>query len=198
MSLAGLILAGGASTRMGSPKALLACQGETFLDRLIGILATCCRPVIVVLGHEAETIRAGLSRAGQATFVVNENYQDGQLSSLQCGLAAVPAEPDGVLFTPVDHPAVAPATVAALTEAFARRAGALVIPRFRGRHGHPVCCARELIPEFLALGGDSQAREVIHRHSSQTCYVDVDDPGILADVDDPEAYRSLIQSPERP
>ncbi len=198
VSLAGLILAGGASTRMGSPKALLACQGETFLDRLIGILASYCEPVIVVLGHRAETIRAGLSRAGQATFVVNKNYRDGQLSSLQCGLAAVPAASDGVLFTPVDHPAVAPATVAALAAAFERRAGKLVIPRFRGRHGHPVCCARELIPEFCALEKGSQARVVIHRNASQTCYVDVGDPGILADVDDPEAYRSLIQFPERP
>jgi molybdenum cofactor cytidylyltransferase len=198
VSLAGLILAGGASTRMGSPKALLACQGETFLDRLIGILAICCRPVIVVLGHRAEAVRAGLSRAGQATFVVNENYREGQLSSLQCGLLAAPWACDGVLFTPVDHPAVAPATVAALAEAFAHRAGKLVIPRFRGRHGHPVCCARELIPEFFVLEKGSQAREVIHRHTSLTCYVDVDDPGILADVDDPEAYRSLIQIPERP
>jgi molybdenum cofactor cytidylyltransferase len=199
VNLAGLILAGGASTRMGCPKALLDCQGETFLDRLIGILATRCRPVIVVLGHRAATIRAGLSRAGQATFVVNQNYPDGQLSSLQCGLLAAPSACDGVLFTPVDHPAVAPATVAALAEAFERRAGALVvIPRFRGRHGHPVCCAREMIPDFFALEKGSQAREVIHRHSSRTRYVDVDDPGILADVDDPEAYRSLIQFPERP
>jgi molybdenum cofactor cytidylyltransferase len=197
VSLAGLILAGGASLRMGSPKALLDYRGETFLDRLIGVLARHCSPVIVVLGHRAEEIRAGLSRAGQAAFVVNESYVDGQLSSLQCGLAAVPASADGVLFLPVDHPAVSEATVAALAGAFERRRGSLLVaPRFQGRRGHPVCCSRELIPEFLALGKDSQARVVVHRHASETCYIDVDDRGILLDVDDPEAYRSLVRTSE--
>jgi len=182
---------------MGSPKALLACQGETFLDRLIGILATCCRPVIVVLGHEAETIRAGLSRAGQATFVVNENYQDGQLSSLQCGLAAVPAEPDGCcsrrsITRQSRRPPSrrSPRPLRAAPERWS-------YPGFGAGTATRLLRARA-DPRIPGSGGDSQAREVIHRHSSQTCYVDVDDPGILADVDDPEAYRSLIQSPERP
>jgi molybdenum cofactor cytidylyltransferase len=67
----------------------------------------------------------------------------------------------------------------------------LVIPRFQGRRGHPVCAARWLIPEFLALPVEAQAREIVHRHAAEACYVDVDDPGILRDVDDPEAYRSL-------
>jgi len=197
VSLAGLILAGGASQRMGREKALLAYQGETLGDRLIGVLAGHCSPVIVVLGHHAEAIRAGLRRAGQAVFVVNESYVDGQLSSLQCGLAAVPEGAEGVLFLPVDYPAVQEATVAALIGAFERRAGSpLVVPRYQGRRGHPVCCARELIPEFLALGRDSQARVVVHRHAHETRYVEVDDPGILRDVDDPEAYRNLIRTPE--
>lgn len=198
MSLAGLILAGGASRRIGSPKALLAYQAETFLDRLIGILARHCSPVMVVLGHQAEVVRAGLSRAAQATFVINENYLNGQLSSLKCGLREVPAASGGVLFMPVDYPAVREATVAALALRFERRDCLLVIPRFQGRRGHPVCCARELIPEFLALPQDSQARVVIHRHAAETCYLDVDDPGVLADVDDPEAYRNLIQAGETP
>lgn len=197
MSLAGVILAGGASQRMGTEKALLAYQGETFLDRLIGVLAGHCAPVIVVLGHHAEAIRAGLKRAGEAEFVVNAHYADGQLSSLQCGLAAVPEGAEGVLFLPVDYPAVREATVVALIEAFERRAGSpLVVPRYGGRRGHPICCARELIPEFLALGRDSQARVVVHGHAHETRYVDVDDPGILLDVDDPEAYRNLIRTPE--
>lgn len=197
MKIAGLILAAGASTRMGSPKALLEFQGETFLDRLIGLLAPHCAPVIVVLGRQAEAIQAGLRRAGQARFVRNPDYQQGQLSSLQCGLRAVPPEAQGVLFTPVDYPAVGPATVQRLVEqAASLPSRLLVIPRYQGRGGHPVCCARDLIPEFLALPAASQAREVIHRHLEHTCYVEVEDPGILKDVDDPEAYRRLIQAEE--
>ena len=198
MKLAGLILAGGASTRMGSPKALLVYRGETFLDRLIGLLAKHCSPVIVVLGHEAEAIRGGLKRAAEATIVLNPNYPEGQLSSLQCGLAAVPAGVDGVLFTPVDYPAVAETTVIALVAALERSAGLLVVPRFEGRHGHPICCTRDLIPEFLALERESQARVVVHRHASETCYVDLDDPGVVLDVDDPKVYRDLIGASERP
>jgi CTP:molybdopterin cytidylyltransferase MocA len=195
MKIAGLILAAGASTRMGSPKALLKFRGETFLDRLIGILASHCAPVIVVLGHQAEAIEAGLRRAGQARLVLNPDHRKGQLSSLQCGLRAVPSESRGVLFTPVDHPAVEPATVQRLVEQAGRvPPPLLVIPRYEGRGGHPVCCARDLIPEFLALPAVAQAREVIRRHLEHTCYVEVEDPGILKDVDDPEAYRRLIQA----
>jgi molybdenum cofactor cytidylyltransferase len=153
---------------------------------------------VVVLGHQAETVRAGLSRAAQAAFVVNENYLDGQLSSLECGLREIPAAASGVLFTPVDHPAVREATIAALAARFARGDCPLVIPRFQGRRGHPVCCARALIPEFLALPKDSQARAVIHRHAAESCYLDVDDPGVLVDVDDPETYHNLLGAGETP
>jgi molybdenum cofactor cytidylyltransferase len=181
---------------MGRPKPLLAYRGETFLDRLIGVLGSCCSPVVVVLGHDAEAIRAGCRRADQAALAVNENWRDGQLSSMQCGLRAVPAGAGGVLFTPVDFPAIREDTVATLAARFERGGARLVIPRYGQRRGHPVCCSRELIAEFLNLPRDSQAREVIHRHAAEAAYVDVDDPGVLLDVDDPEAYHSLIRVAE--
>ena len=193
MSLAGLILAGGESRRMGSPKALLEFEGETFLDRLILMLGQCCSPVIVVLGHEPQRIKTGLVHADLATCVTNPNYEWGQFSSLQCGLTAVPADAGGVMFTPVDHPAVLPSTVARLARRFQERVAGelLVVPRSAGKHGHPVCAAAELIPEFLALPLEAQARDVIRRHREHTAYVDVDDSGILKDVDDRAAYARL-------
>ena len=194
--LAGIILAAGESSRMGRPKALLPTPGweppENFLDRMIGLLAVHSDPIIVVLGAHAEAIREGSARASQATFVVNERYWEGQLSSLQRGLRAVPEDAAGVIFSPVDFPRVLADTVAGVVAAFLRGGGSgLAIPRFEGRRGHPVCAARSLIAEFLALPVEAQAREIIHRHAAEACYVDVDDPGILRDVDDPEAYRSL-------
>ena len=194
--LAGVILAAGESSRMGRPKALLAAPGweppESFLDRMIGLLAAHSAPVIVVLGAHADAIRGGAVRASQATFVVNERYPEGQLSSLQCGLRAVPEKAEGVMFTPVDFPRVLAGTVAGVVATFWRGGGSgLVIPRYQGRRGHPVCAACRFIPEFLALPSEAQAREIIHRHAGEACYVDVDDPGILRDVDDPEAYRAL-------
>jgi molybdenum cofactor cytidylyltransferase len=185
---AGLILAAGESRRMGSPKALLRYRDDTFLDRLVGLFAARCSPVIAVLGAEAERIRSSAHFA--ATYVVNPNYARGQTTSMQCGLRAVPPEADGVLFTLVDHPAVLPATIDVLLAE--PRTTLLRVPRYHGRRGHPIWFSRDLIPEFLALPENGAARDVVASHAAQTEFLDLDDLGILADIDDPEAYRSLI------
>jgi CTP:molybdopterin cytidylyltransferase MocA len=188
VSYAGLILAAGESSRMGSAKALLEYRGETFLDRLIRCFSAYCSPVIVVLGHEPEVIRAGARSAGNAVFVLNPDYSRGQFSSMQCGLRAVPEDAEGVLFAPVDHPNIEPATVRQLIAAGAP----IAIPQYLGRHGHPVLFTRALIPEFLALGPDAQARQVLHGHTGEIRYLDVGDSGILDDIDDPDAYHRLL------
>ena len=218
MSTAGLILAAGESRRMGSPKALLGYRGETFVDRLVGLLAARCAPVIVVLGAAAGEIREAMRRP--ATVVFNPDYCTGQTGSMQCGLRAVPAEAEGVLFTLVDHPAVAGETIDKLcraglqpampafqpayptVEAMPARMPAwpaanrlhgvlLRVPRYTGRRGHPIWISAALIPEFLALPSSGAARDVVRAHAAETAFIDVDDPGILADIDDPAAYRVL-------
>ena len=188
LSVAGLILAAGESRRMGFPKALLRYGEETFLDRLAGLFAARCSPVIVVLGAEADRIRVNEHPA--ATFVVNPDWARGQTTSMQCGLRAVPPEADGVLFTLVDHPAVAPATIDALLAG--PRAALLRVPRYHGRRGHPIWFSRDIITEFLELAETGAARDVVRGHAAQTEFLDLDDPGILADIDDPEAYCGLI------
>jgi molybdenum cofactor cytidylyltransferase len=178
---------------MGSPKALLMYRGETFLGRLARLFAERCSPVIVVLGADAEAVCAVL--VGQALSparpVLNPQYRAGQTSSMQCGLRAVPPEAEGVLFTLVDHPAVAPATLDALL-APDRQPGRLVrVPRYAGRRGHPIWFSSSLIPEFLALEETGAARDVVRRHEPDTAFLDLDDSGIVADIDDPQAYRAL-------
>jgi molybdenum cofactor cytidylyltransferase len=149
--------------------------------------------VIVVLGANADQIRAGSTRL--ATFVVNPDYLSGQTSSMQCGLRAVPPDAAGVLFTLVDHPAVLPDTIDRLLDGSpvsgAGPPALLRVPRYQGRRGHPIWLSRELIPEFLALPLEGAARDVVRNHRLQTEFLDVEDPGILADIDDPEAYRNL-------
>jgi molybdenum cofactor cytidylyltransferase len=193
VSVAGVILAAGESRRMGSPKALLRYREESFLDTLIGLFEARCAPVIVVLGAHAEAIRAAALRP--ATFVVNPDYRRGQTSSMQSGLRAVlsHADVEGVLFTLVDHPAVAPATLDALLAAVppGRPRPLVRVPRYGDQRGHPVWFARDLIAEFLALPETGAAREIVRGHAAETEFVDVNDPGILADIDDPAAYASL-------
>ncbi len=176
---------------MGSPKALLPYRGETFLDRLSGLFAEFCEPVVVVLGSSADEVRAGARRP--ATFVVNPDFRLGQTTSMQCGLRAVPKAAEGVLFTLVDHPAVSRETVAAL---LAPPRPLVRVPRYGARRGHPIWFSRALIPEFLALGVDGAARDVVRRHAAESEFADVDDAGILADIDDREAYAALIREPK--
>lgn len=176
---------------MGTAKALLVYRGETFLDRLIRIFNETCNSVTVVLGHD-QSIQHRIQRAGEATFVTNPDYEKGQLTSLQCGLKAIPANADAVIFTPVDYPAIEASTIRAM---LAAAPGSLVVvPRREGRHGHPVLFAASLIAEFLDLPPEAEARTVVRRNIAHTTYVDVEDPGILGDIDDPQAYAELLEA----
>jgi molybdenum cofactor cytidylyltransferase len=191
VSAAGLILAAGESRRMGSPKALLRYGRETFLDTLTALFSTRCSTVIVVLGAHAAQIRATATLP--ATFVENSDFARGMTTSLQCGLRNIPPDADGVLFTLVDHPAASPATLDALLAPTNSVDTPLVrVPRYRAKRGHPIWFSRELIPEFLALPADGPARDVVARYVDRTEFLDLDDPGIVADIDSPEDYRALV------
>ena len=192
--IAGVILAAGASSRMGSPKALLDYRGETFIGRLVRVLAGSCDPVVVALGYHAETIRPAVPEP--ATIVINPAPERGQLSSLQTALDLLPPEAEGFAFIPVDSPAVTPATIERLRDAFLHRHSStlLVIPRHHGKRGHPVFAAHAIADEMLALPPTAKASDVVHRHVPNTVYVDVHDAGILIDIDDPAAYRAVTES----
>jgi CTP:molybdopterin cytidylyltransferase MocA len=187
--IAGIILSAGASRRMGSPKALLELNGETFLDRLVRLFSGVASSVIVVLGNDADQIRAGAQRKSEAHFVVNPDPERGMLSSLQCGLAAVPAEAEAVMFTPVDHPHLETSTIEQLMSGLE---ASVVVPTYHGAHGHPVVIARPLVAELLALPATAQASDVIHRYRSQTVYVPVHDPAVTKDIDDRADYAELL------
>jgi molybdenum cofactor cytidylyltransferase len=174
---------------MGSAKALLPYAGETFVDRLVGVFSSVCDQVIVVLGHEAGTVRAGMRR--EAIIILNPDHERGQLTSLQCGLRAA-AHADAAFFTPVDYPAVRAETVRSLLDAWTGTEQ-VIVPVVQGQHGHPVLIGRSLIDEILALPANGMARDVIHRHIASTRYVEIDDPGVLHDVDYPSDLQALPQ-----
>jgi molybdenum cofactor cytidylyltransferase len=180
---AAVILAAGASSRMGHPKPLLQFEGQTFLDSLIQRFEGICAPIIVVLGYAADEVRSGIARSAQVEIVVNPAPERGMLSSLQCGLVRVPQD---ALFTPVDLPGISRETI----ETLASTDGPVVIPAYQGRKGHPVRVSRDVIAELLALPLEAQARDAIRRHDAQL--IAVDDPRILHDVDTPADYYALL------
>lgn len=190
--IAGVILSAGASRRMGTPKALLRFQNETFLDRLIRLFGRVCDPVIVVVGLHGDQIRSGIARGSEVLFAVNPNPERGMLSSLQCGLALVPAAAEAAMFLPVDHPHLDPDTIQMLAQRFASERPPVTVPTYAGEHGHPVCISRSVIDELLALPADAKASDVIHRHVPSTVYIEVRDPAVITDVDDPAAYAELL------
>ena len=174
---AAIILAAGASARMGTPKAQIPFRNGTFLTHLIDKLAGQCGPLIVVQGAHVTTVPP------PARVVMNESWEQGQLSSLQCGLRALPAGTESALFTLVDHPDPADGTIAALL----RSPGLIAVPVHEGRHGHPVLLRRPIIQELLALEPDGSAKPVFRRHIGETDYILVDDAAVLDDIDDPES-----------
>src|SRR5258708_37326289 len=139
---------------MGRPKPLLPLDGETFLDRLIAAFSGICRPITVVLGYDAERIRAGIRRAAAAEFVVNPAPDRGMLSSLQCGLEHLGENFDAVLFTPADLPFIHSSTIAAVAGSDA----AIVIPRCGGGHRPPRPGSRAPARGMVSLPGGGPGR----------------------------------------
>jgi CTP:molybdopterin cytidylyltransferase MocA len=183
---AAVILAAGESSRMGRPKAYLPFREGTFLSEIAATLGRRCTPVVAVFGYDAARLISAIP-AG-VTGVENPLWALGMLTSLQAGLRAVPDDCEAVLFTLVDHPAVQVQTVATLLDS----AAAIAIPRFAGRRGHPVLIRRRIAEEFLAEPAQAKVRDVIDRHATEIDYIEVADPGIADDIDDPRLYEDLL------
>lgn len=197
--IAGLILAAGASSRMGRDKALLEYRGKTFLENIVETLrAAGIARILVVLGHHADRVRRRVD-LGSLDVVLNAEYALGQTSSLQAGLRALgePA-PAALLLCLVDHPAVSVETIRKLIRQFQASRDPVIVPCFQGRHGHPVLIGRELFPPLLELGSGEGADRVVHQYRPRTKFIEVPDPGILLDVDDAEGYRKILAAPEGP
>jgi molybdenum cofactor cytidylyltransferase len=186
VSVAAIILAAGESRRMGQPKALLPFRGGSFLSVLAETLSAHCSPVCAVFGADAQHL---MSFAPASVLAAeNPNYVEGMLTSLQAGLRALGNLPDRVLFTLVDHPAIASATVRELLASAAE----ITIPKFNGKRGHPVVICRSIAEKILAEPSTSRLNAVMDRHASEIHYLDLDDSGITDDIDDPGAYRNLL------
>ena len=192
-SVAGIILAAGKSERMGRPKALLPYQGSCFLRHVLTEAADSnLTDVKVVLGHHAEAILQALSEVRPRTLF-NPDYEQGQLSSLKCALKQLDLTGlTGFMVFLIDHPMIHRGLVDQLIEAFSQNEALIVIPSFQHRRGHPVIFAVELFDELLAAPLDQGAASVVRKHQHEILHLEVDEPGVLVDVDTPEAYEKYV------
>jgi molybdenum cofactor cytidylyltransferase len=190
----GIVLAAGASTRMGRPKALLAIGADTFVTRACRTLSEAgVDDLIVVAGTEHAEVAAALGDAGlHARVIENPRREEGQLSSLLTGLAVADRPGvDAVLVHLVDVPLVRAETARAVVEAFRRTRAPVVRPAVGGRHGHPVLFSRRVFDDLRRADPAVGAKAVVRAHAADVCDVPVDDDGACRDVDTPEEYGRL-------
>jgi molybdenum cofactor cytidylyltransferase len=196
--LAAIILAAGASQRMGYPKALLPYRGRSFLAGILD--ATFAAGVdlrVVVLGYYADKIQREIDLAG-VVVVLNEELDAGPIGSIRAGIRALASYPvEAALVWPVDRPHVPVATVSALLDAFRQTHHPIVAPVFEGRRGHPVLFARSVFDELLAAPDDEGARVVVRRDATRVAAVEVADSSVLEDLNTPSDYKELLRREDR-
>lgn len=178
---------------MGQDKALLPWQGRTFLSSAIRILQPLTDLVIVVGGKNAESLEPVVN--AEAAFLVrNPSPEQGQFSSLQCGLTEVLNRGrDAALVTLVDRPAPSAQTVELLKNEFLKADDQVwaVVPEYGGKHGHPIAIGREMIEAFLRAPATSNARDVEHAQQDHIRYLPVTDSFVAVNVDTPEDLEKL-------
>jgi molybdenum cofactor cytidylyltransferase len=194
--ISALMLAAGQSRRMGGPNKLLAeIDGVPMVARVAQrLLASRARPVIAVLGNQAEAVDAALGKL-PIERVRNPEFAGGLSTSLKRGIAALPAGLDGVLVCLGDMPLITGRHIDRLIAAFNPLEGrAIIVPTRRGKRGNPVLWSKQFFPEMAELAGDVGAKHLIGEHAELVAEVEMDDDAILVDIDTPEALDALRRS----
>ncbi len=197
--IAALVLAAGRSIRMGAINKLIAEIGGKPLVRIAAeqALASRAKPVIVVTGHEHERVEAALAGL-PVRFVNNPDYAEGLGTSLKTGIAAVPADADGVIVCLGDMPQVDSQLIDKLIAAFdPERIALVVVPTFDGRRGNPVVWSRRFFHDLMSINGDIGARHLIGSYAEAVVEVPVAGEAALTDVDTPESFSAVKAEIER-
>jgi molybdenum cofactor cytidylyltransferase len=162
----------------------------TFLEQIVSVLQRSeVDRITVVLGAQAQKVLASTDLSG-ADVVINENYREGQLSSLIAGLKSVPPETEVILLCLVDNPFIAAESAGGVIGAFRVSGKSIVVPVFQGRRGHPTLFARSMFDELRSAPADKGARHVVRSNVAKVFEVEVPDPGILVRIDTPRDYLS--------
>jgi len=191
--LAAVILSGGASRRMGSPKALVSYQGRPFLEHLLEVTK---HPRIgvrrVVLGADAEPIARAIDLHADE-IVINEEWEKGQLSSIQAAVRSLPAGTDGMLLCLIDHPLISAELVHDLVERFYATRSPIVLPVFEGRRGHPVIFSSALYEELLHAPLEMGARAVVWSHAHDIEEFLTNEEGCVLNLNDPDTLKKALE-----
>lgn len=187
---AAIVLAAGASTRMGQPKALLPWRGSTLVEYAVeGLLAAGAADVVVVLGAVVDEVRNALPPHPAVRWAVNEDYLQGRSSSIRVGASTLRTGCSAILVTSVDQPC--PSNVMERLFEVVERGATLAVPSFGGRRGHPPCFSGRLLPELRTVDESTEGlRGVVGRYRDERVEVPVETADVLLNLNDAAAYEA--------
>ncbi len=187
-----IILAAGESKRMKEPKMLLPFHGKTMIEKTItNILNSEVFNTLVVLGSFGNEIHDAISHL-PVSVCMNDKFEDGMLSSVQCGLRHIPGSAGAVLIIPGDQPLIEPAVINSVIDAYRRSEKGIVMPVFEGRRGHPLLVDGKYVEEIKGYRKNESLRSLACRHEDDVLEVNVDTPSVLKDFDTREDYLAEI------
>ena len=190
MKLAGVLLAAGRGTRMGTPKALLRWGADTFVTRAVRTWSAVCDPLVVVGGARFEGLREQVGDT--VTLVFHPGFDRGMVTSVQAGLAALPGGLDGALVGPVDQPLTDSGLLTELRDAWLGAPDLSLVPEFQGRPGHPVLLAAGLWPAVAAAPEWSSLARILAERPDAVRRLPLDRPEILRNINTREEYRVFM------
>jgi molybdenum cofactor cytidylyltransferase len=190
----GIILAAGASTRMGKQKMLLPFAGKTIIEAVIETaIPTLESNILVVLGSHRNEIRTQICKL-PVRMCENENYKEGMLSSVICGLKNIPHDAEGVMIFLGDQPHIPAIVVNEVTEVAKQNNKGIVIPTFDGKRGHPVFIDLKYRKEIERLNPNKGLRELMLNNGKDIMEIECDKQEILRDIDTPHDYEKEMNN----
>ena len=192
---AGIILAGGRSTRLGRPKQLLKLRGKYLLEYVLSAaLESELNHVVLVLGHDHQNIlqALGTCTAHQGfQVVINHRYLEGQSRSLQAGLLRIRQMFSSVMFLLGDQPLLDSNTIDHMLDRFRYSGQDICVPVCKGKRGNPTIFNRVLYDQLLAIEGDIGARNIIRANPERVLYLEMNDPLCFFDIDSQKDLTNL-------
>jgi len=210
LSTAAIILAAGSSSRMGGGrhKLLLPLDDRPIIAHVIDAsLASQARPIIVVLGHQFDQVRAQIKHYTlhhDIALVENTHYQQGMSGSLRMGIQTILADGyrnktssyhvDSALILLGDQPLITPQVIDTLISAYRTTGMPIVAPLYKGKRGSPVLFDRSLFSELIEVTGDEGGRAVLERHRNEVELIEIGDALANFDVDTWDAYEQVVEA----